>query len=59
MKTGDSAKIDPKITGLKNWVEGIVVKIRKNPFLGNEVAVKDAQGVIYFDVEKYFKPVTK
>ena len=58
MKAGDKAKIDPQITGLKTWIEGIVIKIRKNPFLGTEIAVKDDKGVIYFDVEKYFKPVT-
>lgn len=39
MKAGDKAKIAPKITGLKNWIEGVVIKIRKNPFLGIEIAV--------------------
>ena len=57
MKLGDIAKIDPRITGLKTWIEDIVIKIRKNPFLGNEIAEKDAQGVIYFDIENFFKPV--
>ena len=58
MKIGDKAKIDPRITGLKNWVEGVIIKISKNPFLGTEIAIKDAKGVIYFEVEKYFKPVS-
>jgi len=59
MKTGDKAKIDPKITGLKNWIEGVVIRIRQNPFIGKEIAVKDLKGVIYFDAAKYFKPITK
>ena len=58
MKIGDKAKIDPRITGLKNWVEGVIIKISKNPFLGTEIAIKDDKGVIYFEVEKYFKPVS-
>lgn len=59
MKTGDTTKIDPRITGLKNWIEGVVIKVRNNPFLGNEIAVRDAKGVIYFDIEKYFKPIIR
>jgi hypothetical protein len=59
MKVGETAKIDPKITGLKKWIEGVIIKIRQNPFIGKEIAVKDAHGVIYFDSEKYFKPVNK
>ena len=57
MEVGEKAKIDPRITGLKTWIEGVIIKIRQNPFLGKEIAVKDAQGVIYFDAEKYFKPI--
>ncbi len=59
MKTGDKAKIDPKITGLKKWIEGVVIKIRQNPFIGEEIAVKDHKGVIYFDAAKYFKSISK
>lgn len=58
MKKGDKAKIDPKITGLKSWVEGIIIKIRQNPFIGTEIAVKCDNGVIYFDHEKYFKKLS-
>ena len=40
MKTGDKAIVDPKLTGLGYWVEGIIIKIRNNPFLGKEIALK-------------------
>lgn len=59
MKTGDKAMIDPKVTGLNNWIEGIIIKIRSNPFLGKEIAIKDNKGNIYFDAAKYFKTVSK
>ena len=57
MKTGDKALIDPKVTGLNTWIEGVIIKIRNNPFLGREIAIKDNVGQIYFDAEKYFKKI--
>lgn len=59
MKTGDKALADPKLTGLNYWVEGVVIKKRNNPFLGEEIAIKDSLGNIYFDAAKYFKPISK
>ncbi len=59
MKTGDKAQADPKITGLNYWIEGVIIKIRNNPFLGREIAIKDDLGNIYFDAEKYFKAIAK
>lgn len=55
MKTGDKASVDPRITGLNHWVGGKIIKIRNNPFLGKEIAIKDSNGVIYFDSIQYFK----
>jgi len=57
MEIGDKALVDPKITGLNNWIEGIIIKIRNNPFLGKEIAIKDSNGNIFFDAAKYFKIV--
>ncbi len=57
MKVGQKAMVDPRITGLKNWIEGIIIKIRLNPFIGKEVIVKSKDGHIYFDSEQYFKSV--
>ena len=59
MKTGDKAIVDPKLTRLNHWIEGIIIKIRNNPFLGKEVVVKDHLGNIYFDAIKYFKLAVK
>ena len=55
MKTGDKVFVDPKVTGLNSWIEGIIIKIRNNPFLGKEIAIKDNKGNIYFEAAKYFK----
>lgn len=59
MKTGDKALIDPKVTGLSSWIEGIIIKIRNNPFIGKEIVIKDNKGNIYFEAAKYFKIVAK
>lgn len=55
IKKGDKAKADPKLTGLNEWVEGVVIDIEKNPFKGLVVAIKDQMGRIFFGEEKYFK----
>lgn len=55
LEIGNRVKVSPDITGLSEWVEGIIINIRNNPFLGKEVAIKDSLGRIFFGEEKYFK----
>lgn len=59
MNVGQKAKVDPRITGLKQWIEGVVIRIRNNPFLGKEIIVQGDNGIIYFDQEQYFKSASK
>lgn len=56
MKEGEKAKASPILTGLSEWIEGTIIKVRKNPFLGTEIAIKDNLGRIFFGEEKYFQP---
>ncbi|HIX20850.1 MAG TPA: hypothetical protein H9984_00605 [Candidatus Parabacteroides faecavium] len=55
LEIGNRVKVSPDITGLSEWIEGIIINIRNNPFLGKEVAIKDSLGRIFFGEEKYFK----
>ena len=57
MKTGDFAKVDPVLTGLDDWVEGMVIKVKNNPFKGTVVAIRDNLNRIFFGEEKYFKQI--
>ena len=57
LEIGNRVKVSPDITGLSEWVEGIIINIRNNPFLGKEVAIKDSLVRIFFGEEKYFKTV--
>jgi len=51
----EKSRVSPELSGLEKWVDGIVIKIFKNPFLGEEVAIKDDQGRIFYGEKKYFK----
>lgn len=56
MKTGDKAKVSPKLTGERDWIEGEVIDVEKNPFVGIVISIKDKLGRIFFGEEKYFLP---
>lgn len=56
-KKGQIAKASPQLTGLEDWVEGVVIDVEKNPFLGVVIAIKDNLGRIFFGEEKYFQLV--
>ena len=56
-KVGDILEVSPELTLLKEWISGIVMKIFKNPFIGDEIAIKDDQGSIFFGEKEFFKPV--
>ena len=56
MKTGDKAKVSPKLTGEEEWIEGEVIEIEKNPFRGIVISIKDKLGRIFFGEEQYFLP---
>lgn len=54
-KVGDIIQVSPELTSLKEWTKGTVIKIFKNPFLGDEIAIKNEKGEIFFGVKEYFK----
>lgn len=56
-KIGDVVKVSPYLTKLNDWIIGTVIDILKNPFLGDEIAIKDKEGRIFFGEQEYFKAV--
>ncbi len=56
---GQKAKADPKLTGLNDWVEGIIIDVENNPFKGLVIAIKDEMGRIFFGEEKFFRMLNK
>ena len=57
MSKGQYAYVSPELTGLTEKVKGEVINIRQNPFLGQEIAVRDEGGRIYFGESKYFSAI--
>lgn len=54
MSAGQTVYAMPDLTGLKEKIAGKIIKIRQNPFLGTEIAIKDAEGRIFFGEERFF-----
>ena len=40
---------------LKKWIFGIVIKTFKNPFIRDEIAIKDDLGRVFFEGKDFFK----
>jgi hypothetical protein len=58
-KEGEKVKVDPKLTGLDEWIEGTVIDIEHNPFKGLVIAIRDNLNRIFFGEQKYFVPLNK
>ena len=48
-------RINPSLTGLTDWIEGQVIDVGHNPFMGLVISIKDNLGRIFFGQSKYFK----
>ena len=46
---------NPSLTGLTDWIEGQVIDVGHNPFMGLVISIKDNLGRIFFGQSKYFK----
>jgi hypothetical protein len=58
MEIGDKAMVSPKLTNEKDWIEGEVIDIEKNPFKGTIIAIREESGRIFFGEENYFLPIS-
>jgi len=56
MKVGDLVQISPDLTMQDNWVNGKVIDIENNSFVGIVVSAKTEDGAIFFGREELFKP---
>ena len=55
MKKGDTVLISPELTMKGEWVEGIVIEVEANPFVGTVISARTPNGEIYFDRENMFR----
>lgn len=54
LKVGDKMKANLQLTGLNAWIEGQVIDVENNPFIGWVISIKDELGRIFFIQIKYF-----
>ena len=52
---GQCKNTNPSLTGLTDWIEGQVIDVGHNPFMGLVISIKDNLGRIFFGQSKYFK----
>ena len=53
-KVGDRMQVSPQLTAQPDWVEGEVIDVEHNPFLGLVISIKDKLGRIFFGQIRYF-----
>lgn len=56
MQIGDTVLISPQVTHKSDWVEGKVIDVENNSFVGIVISAETATGEIFFDKEYLFKP---
>jgi hypothetical protein len=55
MALGDKVYISPDVTHQSDWVEGKVIDVENNPFVGVVISAQTPDGNIFFDREYKFK----
>ena len=55
IETGDNVLISPDLTGLANWIEGIVIEVENNTFNGIVIAAETKDKNVFFGRKDLFK----
>ncbi|MBR3565096.1 MAG: transcriptional regulator [Paludibacteraceae bacterium] len=55
MAKGDKIFISPDLTHQPTWIEGKIIDVENNPFVGVVISAQTPDGNIYFDKEYNFK----
>ena len=51
---GDRMRVSPQLTAQPDWIDGEVIDVEQNPFLGLVISIKDQLGRIFFGQSRYF-----
>lgn len=55
-KVGDKVLISPDLTHLTDWIEGTVIEVENNTFVGVVISAETEDGNVFFGKEDLFKP---
>lgn len=53
-KIGDKMKVSPQLTDQPDWIDGEVIDVEHNPFMGLVISIKDKLGRIFFGQSRFF-----
>ena len=53
MRTGDKVLISPDLTHAKDWIQGEVIEVENNPFVGIVISAKTQMGTSSLDIRTY------
>ena len=53
-KIGDRMKVSPQLTDQPDWIDGEVIDVEHNPFMGLIISIKDKLGRIFFGQSRFF-----
>lgn len=59
IKVGDKVWISPDLTRLPEWVQGTVIEVENNPFVGVVISAETEDGNVFFEREDMFKLLRK
>ena len=58
-KKGDIVLISPEVTHQIDWIEGTIIEIEDNPYVGIVLIVQTTDGDVFFERECLFKSVSE
>mgnify|MGYP007048165094 CR=1 FL=1 len=58
MKKGDRVLISPDVTHQTNWIEGEIIKIEDNSFVGKVISAQTDNGDVFFNYQNMFVPIS-
>ena len=59
MEIGDKVLISPDLTLMKVWLEGTVIEVENNPFVGIVISAETADKNVFFGQEDLSKAQTE
>ena len=58
-KKGDIVLISPEVTHQFDWIEGTIIEIENNPYVGVVLVVETKNGDVFFERECLFKSISE
>ena len=58
-KIGEKVLISPEVTHKIDWIEGTIIEVEDNPYVGTVIVAQTKDGDVFFERECLFKVVNE